>query len=46
VSHAWWRRGYQEALRDITDALQRGGEETAREWIKDNTATTATDART
>lgn len=34
-----WQAGYQEALQDLLDALDSGGEEAAREWIKNNKAT-------
>lgn len=31
-----WSKGYQEALCDIIDAIYRGSEAEAMEWIKNN----------
>jgi len=34
---AWgFQKGYQQALRDIREKLQTGGEEAVREWLEDN----------
>lgn len=32
----WFSRGYQEALLDIADALERGGQDAAEEWLRNN----------
>ena len=29
-------KGYQEALRDVRDALERGGVEAVQQWLADN----------
>jgi hypothetical protein len=31
-----WVRGYQAGLYDVKEAFERGGEEAALQWIKDN----------
>ena len=36
VSSAWHYQGYQEALRDIQQKFNSGGEAAALQWIKDN----------
>jgi len=34
---AWgYQKGYQQALKDIREKLQTGGEEAAWEWLEDN----------
>ena len=32
----WFSKGYQEALRDIADALEHSGFEAVDEWLRNN----------
>jgi hypothetical protein len=36
VQSRWFANGYQQALRDLRDAFERGGEADARDWLVNN----------
>lgn len=37
TSRLWYFRGYQQAMRDIADAINKGGMEQVQEWVRNNT---------
>ena len=41
TSERWFRVGYQSAMQDMLRCLNEGGEDAAREWIKNNMTVTA-----
>lgn len=36
TQNRWYATGYQEALRDIADVLERGGQDAVEEWLRNN----------